>query len=261
MKVVLTIAGSDSSGGAGIQADIKTAEAFGCFSATALTVITAQNTLGVREAMPLGASLVRSQIEAVMEDFSVEAIKIGMLYDTETIRGIGEFLIQNALKIPVVLDPVAISQAGSKLLLDEAIRSLADLFPLATVVTPNLKETELFWNLDQEPTLEILRERGVEFARERGVAFVVKNLRKEDRSVDYLIQEEGITSFCTPYVKNGQSHGTGCSFSMAIACLLALGLSLPEAVKEAKDYIYKAMLEAPFLGRGAGPILHRVKRS
>lgn len=259
MKVVLSIAGSDSSGGAGIQADIKTAEAFGCFSATALTVITAQNTLGVRSVKPVGAEMVRAQVEAVMDDFDVKAIKIGMLYDQETILTIGDFLIQNSLEIPVVLDPVAVAASGSILLQNEAIASLKDLFPLATIITPNIRETMLFWELDKEPTLEMIKSEGMAYARDQRANIILTGFRKEDRSVDYLIRPDGVSSYGTPYVDNGQVHGTGCSHSMALACLLALGRTLEEAAQEAKDYIYHAMLKAPKLGKGVGPILHRLR--
>ena len=259
MQVVLSIAGSDSSGGAGIQADIKTAEAFGCFCATAITVVTAQNTLGVRSVMPMSAKMVREQIDAVMEDCEVGAIKIGMLYDTEIIETVGEFLLQNSLKIPVVLDPVALSQAGSKLLKDEAIESLKKLFPLATLITPNLEESRLFFGLNQVPTLEMMECEGARYTRELGVHIVVKNIRKGNQSIDYLAQKGHASSiYRTQFIQNAQRHGTGCTFSSAIACLLAKGASVQESVQRAKNYVHEAMIHAPMIGRGSGPILHRV---
>ncbi|MGP1450320.1 MAG: bifunctional hydroxymethylpyrimidine kinase/phosphomethylpyrimidine kinase [Wolinella sp.] len=259
MKVILSIAGSDSSGGAGIQADIKSAEAFGCFCTTALTIATAQNTLGVCAIKPMGAQFVRAQIDSVIEDFRIAAIKIGMLYDTETIIAVGEFLLQNSLQIPVVLDPVAVSQAGSKLLQDEAIENLKDLFSLSTLITPNLRESALFWGLDTLPSIDDIHEIGKRESKKYDTAIVVKNLHKEDRSVDYLICGDQISSYGTPYVEDAQTHGTGCSFSTAIACGLALGFGLDEAVYRAKEYIYHAIANAPMIGKGVGPIMHRIK--
>lgn len=253
MKVVLTIAGSDSCGGAGIQADLKTFEAFGIFGASAITVLTAQNTKGVRAIEALPATFIQQQIQAVLDDFDVAAIKVGMLYNAETIRAVREIL--QDLSIPVVVDPVFISKAGSKLLEDDAIEELKTLFRFATVLTPNLYEAkELFGYVEGESA-------SLETIKNAPYPIVLKHTSLEMPegfvSIDQLFKEGRKYTFESPALETKNLQGTGCSFSSAIAANLALGKTLEESIEIAKKFIYKAILHAPGLGHGAGVIAHK----
>jgi len=254
MKVVLTIAGSDSSGGAGIQADLKTFEAFGVFGTSAITVLTAQNTQGVSDIHPIEPSFIKAQIDAVLKDFEVSAIKIGMLYSNAIIDVVRESIAR--LDIPIVFDPVFISKAGSKLLNDDAIENMKSLFEHATVITPNIYEAQsLFgYQFAHTPSLEAIFN--------LPCSVVIKNHKMEVkshyRSVDTMYTHRDKRVFDTPYIeKNSNRHGTGCSFSSAIAANLALGKSLDEAVAIAKKFVYVAINNAPQIGEGQGPILHK----
>ncbi len=243
MKVVLSIAGSDSSGGAGIQADIKTAEYFGVFSATALTALTAQNTMGVDSVFEVDGDFVYEQINAVLKDFDVDAIKIGMLFSAEIIEVVKQVL--SKVTVPVVLDPVFISKAGSTLLKPSAIKSIQELFAYVTLITPNLHEAkELFGeDLDINAPCPVL----------------VKNIKTNPKSIDRLFYANNTTiDFESDFLDSHSLHGTGCSFSTAIASNLALGLDLEESIRTSKDFITKAITQAPDLGNGAGPIRHNL---
>lgn len=253
MKVVLTIAGSDSSGGAGIQADLKTFEAFGVFGCSAITVLTAQNTTGVSEIATISPAFVKAQIKSVLDDFEVNAIKIGMLYSVETIQAVYE-AIQN-LNIPIVLDPVFISKVGSPLLQNDAIAAIKLLFPYATLITPNQFEAkELFGYIyGDTPSLDVLHS--------LNTPVLIKNevleMNGVKLSVDQLFYKHTKRVFQSQYVKTTNLHGTGCSYSSAIAANLALGKTLEEAIEIAKAFITQAIKNAPHIGHGAGPINHK----
>ncbi|MBN2963550.1 bifunctional hydroxymethylpyrimidine kinase/phosphomethylpyrimidine kinase [Sulfurospirillum sp. T05] len=242
MKVMLSIAGSDSSGGAGIQADIKTAEAFGVFCATALTVLTAQNTTGVRSIMPVPPQFLDEQLAMVMEDLPVKAVKIGMLYSTELIRVVERFV--KTLSIPVVLDPVFLSKAGSPLLQPEAVEAMRALFPYATVLTPNQHEAKALF--------------GEPYHVKAPCPVIVKHFTTEKESHDTLFYPNGTKrTFASPKLETKNLHGSGCSFSSAIAANLALGKPLEEAIMRSKAFIYHAIFHAPALGHGPGPLGHK----
>lgn len=250
MKVVMTIAGSDSSGGAGIQADLKTFEAFGVFGTSVITVLTAQNTTGVSDIVPMSPHFVRKQAEMVLQDFEVSAIKIGMLFNTEIIREVTNLVKE--LNIPVVLDPVAISKAGSKLLDDTAIDALREMFEYVDVITPNQYEARLFFG-------EGADYRSISKNIKAGI-LVKKNIFQEEtqiNSVDILYRDGDMKEFCAPFVQTNNLHGTGCSFSSAIASGIALGYSFEEAINIAKEFIYYALLYAPKIGHGPGPLNHQ----
>ncbi|MBN2895823.1 MAG: bifunctional hydroxymethylpyrimidine kinase/phosphomethylpyrimidine kinase [Campylobacterales bacterium] len=253
MRVVLTIAGSDSSGGAGIQADLKTFEAFGVFGTSAITVVTAQNTTGVRELVALSPSFIKQQIEAVAEDFDIAAVKIGMLYSPAIIETVSRFVA--TLKVPVVLDPVGISKAGSPLLQEEAFEALSQLFEHVTLLTPNRFEAERLFGYRFGDTNSLQR------LTKAPCAVVVKNqvleLDGHARSIDQLFEGHTRTLFSTPHLQTANLHGTGCSNSSAIAANLALGRPLHVAIDTAKRYIYHALLRAPAIGHGPGPINHK----
>jgi len=255
MKVVLSIAGSDSGGGAGIQADLKTFEAFGLFGTTVLSVLTAQNTQGVSEIYEISPSFVEAQIRSVFEDFEVSAIKIGMLYSNEIIDVVKK-MIKN-LNIPIVIDPVFISKSQDMLLNKEAISNLKSLFEYATVVTPNRFEAhELFGYKfgDSDSLKEIIH---------TSYPILIKNeileMNNHLRSVDMLYRKRDKRNFSTPYRETKNTHGTGCSFSSAICANLALGKSLDDSIEIAKKFIYLAIKNAPNIGKGkVSPINHKV---
>ena len=254
MKVVLTIAGSDSSGGAGIQADLKTFEAFGVFGASVVTVLTVQNTKGVRSISEVEASFVKDQLEAVYDDFEVSAIKIGMLYSNDIIDVVREFI--KDLDIPIVFDPVFISKAGSKLLNDNAVENLKSIIPYATVVTPNLFEAKEMFGY------EFANSDSLENIFSLDTPILIKNHIQEinlhNRSVDTLYNKREKRIFDTPYRETNSTHGTGCSYSSAIAANLALGKTLEDSIQISKKFIYLAIKNAPNIGGGKGPIAHKI---
>ncbi|WP_044414998.1 bifunctional hydroxymethylpyrimidine kinase/phosphomethylpyrimidine kinase [Halarcobacter anaerophilus] len=253
MKTVLTIAGSDSSGGAGIQADLKTFEAFGVFGCSALTVLTAQNTKGVTNIQEVPASFVKEQIQTVLDDLDISAIKIGMLFSNEIIDTVKQSI--KDLNIPIVFDPVFISKAGSKLLNNDAIENLKTLFEYVDIITPNLFEAKELFDYD------ILNEKSLEVISKLPCKVVIKNdkITKDNEvlSLDTLFEKKNKKVFYTKLIDTTNTHGTGCSFSSAIAANLALGKSIEEAIKTAKDFIYYAVKNAPNIGHGMGPISHK----
>ena len=253
MKVVLSIAGSDSSGGAGIQADLKTFEAFGVFGTTAITVLTAQNTTGVDQIVPMNASFVKKQIEMVFEDFDVAAIKIGMLFNKEIIEMVGDVIKE--LDIPIVLDPVSISKAGSPLLEDDAVKAMRGLFDHVTLITPNQHEAYAFFGYRYGDT------KSLEMIQELDTPVLVKHhvIELDERmySADQLYFDHHKRVFQSPFVESSNLHGTGCSYSSAITANLALGHSLETSISVAKKFITHALKKAPNIGNGPGPIHHK----
>jgi hydroxymethylpyrimidine/phosphomethylpyrimidine kinase len=253
MKVVLSIAGSDSSGGAGIQADLKTFEAFGVFGTTAITVLTAQNTTGVHDIYTVEPKFIQKQLQVIKEDFDIASIKIGMLFSNDIIEVVKGFI--KDFDIPIVFDPVFISKAGSKLLSDDAIENMKTLLPFCTIATPNLFEAKEMFGYKKDDT------KSIKTIQTQPCKVVVKNhiqtINNHQRSVDILYTDTEIESFDTPYIDTSNTHGTGCSYSSAIAANLALGKTLEEAIKEAKKFIYLSVKNAPDIGAGKGPIAHK----
>ncbi|MBT5934883.1 bifunctional hydroxymethylpyrimidine kinase/phosphomethylpyrimidine kinase [Sulfurimonas sp.] len=254
MKVVLTIAGSDSSGGAGIQADLKTFEAFGLFGTSALTVLTAQNTTGVTDIQEVSPSFVKEQISAVLKDFDVAAIKIGMLYSKEIIEVVKGAI--KDLKMPIVLDPVFISKAGSPLLKEDAVEAMKELFEFATVLTPNRYEAEALFGY------EYGNDNSLKSITNAPTAVLVKNHVVDTVdgkvSLDQLFLGYKVVAIQTPYLETTNLHGTGCSYSSAITANIALGYSLEASIKRAKEFINLAIESAPNIGNGPGPINHKI---
>jgi len=248
LKVVLSIAGSDSSGGAGIQADIKSGFYHKIFMTTALSTVTVQNTLGVSNVVVLEPKFVVEQINAVLEDFKVDCIKIGMLSSKELI-----FEVFNTIKnlnIPIILDPVAISRAGSKLLDDEAISTLKSMFKEALLVTPNSLEAKLFFDVTSISDIKNLKDIPTNI--------IFKNIvQNSEITTDVLLTKDGnIELFTGPKADISNTHGTGCSFSASIASLIARDFSLKDSIDLSKKYIYEAVKNAPNFGSGNGPINH-----
>ena len=256
--IALTIAGSDSGGGAGIQADIKAMEANGVFATSALAAVTAQNTETVAEAHDLPPSLVAAQIDAVADDMDVRAAKTGMLSSPEIIEVVADRVQAHSLQ-PFVVDPVMISKTGFKLLQDAAINTLLDeLVPLATVITPNVHEAAHLTGIEDIETVADLQA-AAEALFERGPDAVLAkggHLAEEEDAVDVLVDESGARIFTAPRVDTQHTHGTGCTYASAIAANLAKGLALDAAVDRAKRYVTGAIRHALPLGHGRGPTNH-----
>ncbi|MGE5342685.1 MAG: bifunctional hydroxymethylpyrimidine kinase/phosphomethylpyrimidine kinase [Candidatus Omnitrophota bacterium] len=234
----LTIAGSDSGGGAGIQADLKTFSAFGVFGTSVLTAVTAQNLSGVYAIQAIEPDVVRSQLTAVLSGFPIKAIKTGMLFSSENIAIIADTLsAPEYAQIPVVIDPVFISTSGSKLIRDEAVDlMISKLFPRATLITPNIPEAETLLGIRIQ-TGEDLEEAADLFYKRFGVPVLVKGGHLSDRAIDVLVYSKGIKSFESKLIAGVNTHGTGCTLSSAIAASLATGKDLWTAVQGAKIYI------------------------
>lgn len=254
----LTIAGSDSGGGAGIQADLKTFQSLGCFGVSAITAITAQNTTGVQEVTELPASIVVCQIDSVLEDLGADAIKVGMLFSEEIIEGVQDRLVK--LKgMPIVVDPVAMAKGGSPLLKPSAVEALRrKILPLSTLLTPNLPEAELLTGLD-------LSHGGVESAAAVLLEFTQSVLIKGGHSpnpdfvTDYFADRGGRKfSICYPRIPTKNTHGTGCTYSSAIAAHLARGFDIESAIRASRNYLQGAIQSNAnaVIGAGHGPVDH-----
>ena len=257
---VLSIAGSDSGGGAGIQADLKTAAALGCYGMTAITAITAQNTVGVRAIHALPPALLAQQIDAVVEDIGVDAVKIGMLHDPEVVRVVAAAIRRHRLR-NVVLDPVMVATSGDRLITAPTVRVLVEeLFPLVTLVTPNLDEAA--WLLERTLGDAAQLDAAAESLQALGApAVLVKGGHlpgAEVIDVLLLAPPAGLRRWRSARIASRNTHGTGCTLSSAIACHLALGLALPDAVQAARDYVQHALAAGADLrvGHGHGPLNH-----
>lgn len=257
---LLIIAGSDSSGGAGIQADIKTAAAFGVYAMTAVTAITAQNTKGVTAVQEMTPAIVREQIIACLKDIGADAIKTGMLANAAIVKVVAETLRQYAKGIPLVVDPVMVSTSGSALLKPNAEKALIkELFPLATVVTPNLPETKKLTGLHRTDRKSLRA--AADAIRAMGAkAALIKGGHSSKATIDdVLVWEYGEDIFGFPRIKTKHTHGTGCTLASAIACGLAKGYPLGVAVSKAREYVQAAIASAPGFGKGHGPLNHMVQ--
>jgi hydroxymethylpyrimidine/phosphomethylpyrimidine kinase len=253
----LTIAGSDSGGGAGIQADLKTFSAFRVFGMSALTAVTVQNSTGVSAVFDLPPDLVAQQIDAVLDDLGADAIKIGMLSTAAVVEAVGDRLVAHGER-PVVLDPVMVATSGDALMQDSARGVLVKrLLPLATLVTPNLHEAAALADMD------VTGEADMEEAARRIVALgarrvLVKGGHLAGSATDLLWDGHTLTRFSAPRIASGNTHGTGCTLSAAIAAGLAHGRALERAVREAKAYVTAAIREGFSPGHGAGVLRHFV---
>jgi hydroxymethylpyrimidine/phosphomethylpyrimidine kinase len=256
MRVALTIAGSDSSGGAGIQADLKTFQAHGVFGTSAITAVTVQNTQRVAAVQELEPAIVRDQILCLFDDMSIHAVKIGMVSSTGLIEAVAEALGQVA-RPPVVLDPVMISKSGYPLLAPEARQAMiARLFPLAEVVTPNNHEAQVLVGRPIATVAE-MRAAAIEIRRLGAAKVVVKGGHLGDAAAtDVIYDGRDFRELSRQRIDSRHTHGTGCTFSSAVAANLALGKDFFEAVDQAKQYITEAIARAPRIGRGYGPVQH-----
>ena len=258
MKNLLTIAGSDSSGGAGIQADLKTFAAHGTFGMSVITAVTAQNTCGVTKVQNIDCDVVQAQIEAVFDDIRVDAVKIGMVSQPEIIKTIADCLRHYAPKI-IVVDPVMISKSGYPLLAPEACATLIkELLPLATLLTPNLPEAEAITGMkvtrkeEMRPVAEKIISLGAK-------AVLVKGGHLSDTADDLLFDGHKEIWFPGKRIATKNTHGTGCTLSSSLAANLAKGMSLEQAVQASKDYVTTAIAHGIALGSGCGPTHHFVE--
>ena len=252
---VLIVAGSDPSGGAGLQADIKTASAFGAYAMAAVTAITVQDTVSVYAVQELPTRLVRDQMLACLRDIGADAIKIGMMTSADVIGTVADTIAAYAAEIPLVVDPVLGPTTGEPFLDDQAIRVLkARLLPLATVSTPNLGEATKLWD-DRRDVLAT--------AQLQKNAVLITGLETEPGRITDMLVGAGMEpiSFSSERLDTKNTHGTGCALSTAIACGLAQGQSLETSVRRAHDFVHEAIRTAPGLGRGHGPLNHLQKLS
>lgn len=258
-QAVLTIAGSDSSGGAGIQADLKTMHGCGVYGMSAITAITAQNTTGVKSIQKVSPEVLGDQLDMVFSDIYPDAVKVGMTFDSDLIEVIADRLLFYKAK-RIVLDPVMVATSGAKLLEDAAIKTLQKkLMPLADLLTPNIPEAEVLLDGRRIETNKDMEDGAKEISERFGCSVLIKggHMVACDHSSDVLKTAEGDTRwFESKRVDNPNTHGTGCTLSSAIASFLALGYSLEESISMAKDYLFRSIKEDLDLGKGHGPLWH-----
>ncbi|MEP4052227.1 MAG: bifunctional hydroxymethylpyrimidine kinase/phosphomethylpyrimidine kinase [Litorimonas sp.] len=254
---VLIIAGSDSGGGAGIQADIKTCSAFGAYAMTAVTAVTAQNTLGVQSVEFMSPVLVKAQIESCLSDIGADVVKIGMLGTKAIIDVVAEAVEE--LDAFVILDPVAVATSGDALLETDAIEALREtLLPLADLVTPNVPEAELLTGLKISDVDDLTKAGDALLGRGVYAALMKGGHLNGSSVVDVLVSEEGANIMSGPRLRSRHTHGTGCTLASAVAANMALGLDLDEAVMRAREFVFEAIRTAPGFGssKGHGPLNH-----
>lgn len=251
----LSIAGFDGSGGAGIQADLKTFSATGSYGMTVLTSLPVQNTCGVRSCYPIPLSCIQEQLEAIFDDIRPDAIKIGMLFSTEIIELVSIFLRKHGSDIPIILDPVMVAKSGDPLMQRDAVEALKiKLIPLASIITPNLPEARVLvpGDDDKKTLAEKLLDLGCG-------ALLLKGGHEDTPTADDLFLSDGISeTLSAPRIHSKNTHGTGCTLSAGIASYMAQGISTLEACKKAKLYLYNAMLHSKddSVGKGHGPVHH-----
>ena len=254
---VLIVAGSDSGGGAGLQADIKTVTALGGYAATAVTALTAQNTEGVFGVVPVDPDFIRQQMTLVLDDIGADAVKTGMLHDAAVIDAVSDVLDDLDDRIPVVVDPVMVAQSGASLLESEAVQTLVRRLALrATLLTPNVHEAERLTGLTICSVADMKHAAGMMLTIGCKAVLLKGGHLGGDTVVDVLAREEEVVQFENPRIETPHLHGTGCTLASAIATGLAQGLSLHNAYSRARAYLQEAIRTAPGLGHGAGPVNH-----
>jgi hydroxymethylpyrimidine/phosphomethylpyrimidine kinase len=258
MKIALTIAGSDSGGAAGIQADLKTFQQFGVFGTTVIVAITAQNTLGVRAVEVVPEAMVSAQLIALAEDLPPAALKTGMLAEAGIVRRVARAIRENGWG-PLVVDPVMVSTSGARLLTTEAEEVMReDLLPLAALVTPNLDEAAILTGrvVHDPATMERAGSTLLRFGA--GAALIKGGHLSSGEITDVLVTPAGVRRFAHPRIETTSTHGTGCTLSAAITAGLALGRELEDAVADGLNFVHRAIASAPGLGAGHGPLNHTV---
>ncbi|CEG56314.1 bifunctional hydroxymethylpyrimidine kinase/phosphomethylpyrimidine kinase [Legionella fallonii] len=257
---VLSIAGFDGSGGAGIQADLKTFSALGCYGMTVLTALPVQNTCGVRTCYDIPLQAIEEQLHAIFDDIIPDSIKIGMLFNSKIVELVASFLKEKAIDIPIVVDPVTLAKSGDPLLVPEAVDTLISLLmPLATVITPNIPEACTFTGINAENNEQMIMvaQKLLEF----GPKYVLLKggHLSSSESNDLLLGADGVQQwFTSPRIDSKNTHGTGCTLSSAIASFLAQKMNMIDACKHAKSYLFHAILAGKNeqIGKGNGPVHH-----
>jgi len=259
--IAMTIAGSDSGGGAGIQADLKAFAALGVYGCSAIASLTAQNTLGVQGVFPVPPAFVQAQIHSVLSDIQVSAIKTGMLATAEIISAVANSL--QGCNIPLVLDPVMVATSGDRLLAEDAISTLIEkLIPRATMLTPNLLEAAALLNTQVAISIPEMEQQAKQLLAMGAQAVLIKGGHGTgEQATDLLLTQDGVELFSATRIATNNTHGTGCTLASAIAAGLAKKLSLRDAVAQAKDYLHNALLHSNELnvGTGSGPVHHFYK--
>jgi hydroxymethylpyrimidine/phosphomethylpyrimidine kinase len=254
---VLIVAGSDSGGGAGIQADIKTVTALGGYAATAITALTAQDTHTVHGIAEVSADFVAQQMTVVLADIGADCIKTGMLNSADIVRRVAEVLAADAPNIPVVIDPVMVAKGGARLLQPDTVDVVRDvLLPMATVLTPNVPEAETLTGLTITSEQDMQAAATALLAMGPAAVLLKGGHLDTDPVVDLLATSDGITRFTSPRLQSTDTHGTGCTLASAIAVSIAQGLDLKTSVERARDYVHEAIKTAPGFGTGHGPLNH-----
>mgnify|MGYP000330861303 FL=1 len=255
MVTALTIAGSDSSGGAGIQADMKTMTVHGVYAMSAITALTAQNTTGVSEIYEVSPEFLAKQLDSIFTDIPPHAVKVGMVSSAELVRVIAQKLREYGAK-KIVVDPVMVSTSGSRLISEDAVETLGrELFPIADLLTPNIPEAEVLTGMSIR-TPEEMEQAARRIGERFDCAVLCKGGHQVNSANDFLWQKSGGCWFYGERIQNPNTHGTGCTLSSAIASNLAKGLTLEEAVKRAKQYLSGALSAMLDLGKGSGPLDH-----
>ncbi len=250
---ILVIAGSDSGGGAGIQADIKTITCLGGYAMTAVTAVTVQNTLGVSAIHPIPAEIVAAQMRACVADIGVDAVKIGMVGGAETVRAVAAAL--DGLRVPIILDPVMVAKGGASLITDDAVSALIEyLLPLATVVTPNTPELAVLVGTDIEDEADALLAAQELLAQGPGAVLAKGGHLAGDVLTDWLVTRQGHRAFSGERIVSRHTHGTGCTLASALACGLGQGMTFEAAVDRARAFVRQGILRAPGFGAGTGPL-------
>ena len=258
MKTCLTIAGSDSSGGAGIQADLKTMTVNGVYAMSVITALTAQNTQGVTGILDVSPEFITEQMDAVFNDIYPDAIKIGMVSSSEIVEAIAASLEKYQAK-NIVLDPVMVATSGAKLLKEEAMDSLINrLIPLADVITPNIPEGEILAGMEITNEDEMIKA-AEKIGKKYDCAVLLKGGHRVNDANDLLYKDGKFKWFRSERIDNPNTHGTGCTLSSAIAANLAKGYDIDQAIEKAKDYLTGALRAGLDLGKGSGPLMHNYK--
>ncbi len=250
---ILVIAGSDSGGGAGIQADIKTVTCLGGYAMTAVTAVTVQNTLGVSDIHAIPAAIVAAQMRSVIDDIGIDAVKIGMIGSAATVVAVAEVLA--GLKVPIILDPVMVAKGGASLLSDEAAAALIErLLPLAAVITPNTPELAALTGTAVEDAADALLAAQELLLQGPGAVLAKGGHLPGEMLTDWLVTRGGHLAFTGPRIETRHTHGTGCTLASALACGLGAGMALEDAVAQARAFVAQGIARAPGLGGGHGPL-------
>ncbi len=254
---VLTIAGTDPSGGAGIQADIKTITAFKGFATSVITALVAQNTMGVKSISEVPVHFIEEQIDCVFDDIKIDSIKLGMLHQPEIVELVSKKIKDYNLNVPVVLDPVMVAKSGDILLTESAILSLkTNILPIAYIVTPNIPEAEIISGTKIVTDDDVLKAGEIILSMGPNSVLMKGGHREGEAVYDFIICSGGYKKFESERINTVNTHGTGCTLSAAIASKLAQGEDLISSIQIARDYVHNAILTAPKIGKGNGPLNH-----